>query len=175
MCDIVDSHGLDDCNSVSAVILNYPKPDLLPLSPPPKSLLLRLVCMWKAVPKNGFLMFHLFPLISIYLWPRIPLWGGVLITIADTFVFLFLDKYGKESGNGGISQRSCFPCCGWWGGLPPVISRLHFSPSGLRKLEAFFGFLITVMALTFGYEASVTGYSLALWQKFFFAFYYKRC
>uniref|UniRef100_A0A669DPY2 Solute carrier family 11 member 2 n=2 Tax=Oreochromis TaxID=8139 RepID=A0A669DPY2_ORENI len=30
---------------------------------------------------------------------RIPLWGGVLITITDTFVFLFLDKYGmtKES------------------------------------------------------------------------------
>lgn len=26
---------------------------------------------------------------------RIPLWGGVLITIADTFVFLFLDKYGN--------------------------------------------------------------------------------
>ncbi|XP_053517686.1 natural resistance-associated macrophage protein 2 isoform X2 [Artibeus jamaicensis] len=47
---------------------------------------------------------------------RVPLWGGVLITIADTFVFLFLDKYG------------------------------------LRKLEAFFGFLITVMAFTFGYE-----------------------
>ncbi|CAO2624970.1 Natural resistance-associated macrophage protein 1 [Lemmus lemmus] len=47
---------------------------------------------------------------------RIPLWGGVLITIADTFFFLFLDNYG------------------------------------LRKLEAFFGFLITVMALTFGYE-----------------------
>ncbi|XP_075407795.1 natural resistance-associated macrophage protein 2 isoform X2 [Tenrec ecaudatus] len=47
---------------------------------------------------------------------RVPLWGGVLITIADTFVFLFLDKYG------------------------------------LRKLEAFFGFLITIMALTFGYE-----------------------
>uniref|UniRef100_A0A8D0BP27 Solute carrier family 11 member 2 n=2 Tax=Salvator merianae TaxID=96440 RepID=A0A8D0BP27_SALMN len=46
----------------------------------------------------------------------IPLWGGVLITIADTFMFLFLDKYG------------------------------------LRKLEAFFGFLITVMAITFGYE-----------------------
>ncbi|NXE85543.1 NRAM2 protein, partial [Cochlearius cochlearius] len=43
---------------------------------------------------------------------KIPLWGGVLITIADTFVFLFLDKYG------------------------------------LRKLEAFFGFLITIMALT---------------------------
>ncbi|XP_039770724.1 natural resistance-associated macrophage protein 1 [Ornithorhynchus anatinus] len=47
---------------------------------------------------------------------RIPLWGGVLITITDTLVFLFLDKYG------------------------------------LRKLEAFFGFLITVMAVTFGYE-----------------------
>ncbi|XP_056441051.1 natural resistance-associated macrophage protein 2-like [Gadus chalcogrammus] len=47
---------------------------------------------------------------------RIPLWGGVLITILDTFVFLFLDKYG------------------------------------LRKLEAFFGLLITVMAITFGYE-----------------------
>nr|XP_045003332.1 natural resistance-associated macrophage protein 1 [Jaculus jaculus] len=47
---------------------------------------------------------------------RIPLWGGVLITIVDTFVFLFLDNYG------------------------------------LRKLEAFFGFLITIMALTFGYE-----------------------
>ncbi|KAI3357816.1 hypothetical protein L3Q82_016202 [Scortum barcoo] len=47
---------------------------------------------------------------------RIPLWGGVLITIVDTFIFLFLDKYG------------------------------------LRKLEAFFGFLITIMAITFGYE-----------------------
>ncbi|XP_071896741.1 LOW QUALITY PROTEIN: natural resistance-associated macrophage protein 1 [Anas platyrhynchos] len=47
---------------------------------------------------------------------RIPLWGGVLITIVDTLLFLFLDKYG------------------------------------LRKLEAFFGLLITIMALTFGYE-----------------------
>lgn len=47
---------------------------------------------------------------------RIPLWAGVLITIFDTFFFLFLDKYG------------------------------------LRKLELFFGFLITVMAVTFGYE-----------------------
>ncbi|XP_077427967.1 natural resistance-associated macrophage protein 2-like isoform X2 [Vanacampus margaritifer] len=47
---------------------------------------------------------------------RIPLWGGVLITIIDTFAFLFLDKYG------------------------------------LRKLEAFFGVLITIMAITFGYE-----------------------
>lgn len=47
---------------------------------------------------------------------RIPLWGGVLITIVDTFFFLFLDKYG------------------------------------LRKLEAFFGVLIAIMAFTFGYE-----------------------
>ncbi|XP_020498020.1 natural resistance-associated macrophage protein 2 isoform X2 [Labrus bergylta] len=47
---------------------------------------------------------------------HIPLWAGVLITITDTFVFLFLDKYG------------------------------------LRKLEAFFGILITIMALSFGYE-----------------------
>lgn len=46
----------------------------------------------------------------------VPLWGGVLITIVDTFTFLFLDKYG------------------------------------LRKLEFLFGFLITVMAITFGYE-----------------------
>uniref|UniRef100_A0A8C4HB09 Natural resistance-associated macrophage protein 2 n=1 Tax=Dicentrarchus labrax TaxID=13489 RepID=A0A8C4HB09_DICLA len=47
---------------------------------------------------------------------RIPLWAGVLITIVDTFTFLFFDKFG------------------------------------LRKLEALFGFLITVMALSFGFE-----------------------
>lgn len=47
---------------------------------------------------------------------HIPLWAGVLITIFDTFFFLFLDKYG------------------------------------LRKLEVFFCVLISVMALTFGYE-----------------------
>ncbi|XP_078034907.1 solute carrier family member malvolio isoform X1 [Augochlora pura] len=46
----------------------------------------------------------------------IPIWGGVLITVIDTFTFLLLDKYG------------------------------------LRKLEFFFGLLITVMAVTFGYE-----------------------
>jgi len=56
--------------------------------------------------------------IAIYILSdkAIPLWGGVLITVADTFTFLLLDKYG------------------------------------LRKLELFFGFLITVMAFTFGYE-----------------------
>ncbi|XP_012275120.1 protein Malvolio isoform X2 [Orussus abietinus] len=50
----------------------------------------------------------------------IPLWGGVLITVVDTFTFLFLDKYG------------------------------------LRKLECFFGFLIMIMAVTFGYEYIVS-------------------
>jgi len=50
---------------------------------------------------------------------RIPLWGGVLITVVDTFTFLFLDKYG------------------------------------LRKLEFFFGFLISIMAVTFGYEVDL--------------------
>ena len=46
----------------------------------------------------------------------LPIWAGVLITIFDTFTFLFLDKYG------------------------------------LRRLEFFFSFLISVMAVTFGYE-----------------------
>lgn len=32
---------------------------------------------------------------------------------------------------------------------------LSYVPTGLRKLEAFFGFLITVMALSFGYEVKV--------------------
>ncbi|XP_026474305.1 LOW QUALITY PROTEIN: protein Malvolio-like [Ctenocephalides felis] len=60
--------------------------------------------------------------IAIYLlsFKVVPLWAGVLITIVDTFTFLFLDKYG------------------------------------LRKLEMFFGFLITVMAVTFGYEYVVS-------------------
>lgn len=60
--------------------------------------------------------------IAIYLLSNnvIPLWAGVLITIVDTFTFLFLDKYG------------------------------------LRKLELFFGTLITIMAITFGYEFFVS-------------------
>lgn len=52
---------------------------------------------------------------------KIPLWGGVLITIVDTFTFLLLDKYG------------------------------------LRKLEAFFGTLILIMSVTFGYEFFAVG------------------
>lgn len=56
--------------------------------------------------------------IAIYLLSNkaVPLWGGVLITVLDTFTFLGLDKYG------------------------------------LRKLELFFGLLITTMAFSFGYE-----------------------
>lgn len=48
------------------------------------------------------------------------MWGGVLITVIDTFTFLFIDKYG------------------------------------LRKLELFFGFLISVMGVTFGFEYIVS-------------------
>ncbi|VDN06992.1 unnamed protein product [Thelazia callipaeda] len=56
--------------------------------------------------------------IAFYLLSRgfIPLYAGVLITVLDTFLFLFLDTYG------------------------------------FRKLEGFFAFLITIMAVTFGYE-----------------------
>lgn len=57
-------------------------------------------------------------LCSCFATCSVPLWAGTLITIADTFTFLFLDKYG------------------------------------LRKLELLFGTLITVMAVTFGYEVS---------------------
>ncbi|XP_011700107.1 PREDICTED: protein Malvolio-like isoform X3 [Wasmannia auropunctata] len=60
--------------------------------------------------------------IALYLLSNkaIPIWGGVLITVVDTFTFLFLDKYG------------------------------------LRKLEFFFGLLIAIMAVTFGYEYVVS-------------------
>ncbi|XP_072749018.1 protein Malvolio isoform X2 [Anoplolepis gracilipes] len=60
--------------------------------------------------------------IALYLLSNkaIPIWGGVLITVIDTFTFLFLDKYG------------------------------------LRKLELFFGLLISVMGVTFGYEYIVS-------------------
>ncbi|CAG9766929.1 unnamed protein product [Ceutorhynchus assimilis] len=56
--------------------------------------------------------------IAIYLLSnkRVPLYAGVLITILDTFTFLFIDNYG------------------------------------LRKLEAFFVLLISIMTVTFGYE-----------------------
>ena len=60
--------------------------------------------------------------IAIYLLSNkaVPLWAGVLITVADTFTFLGLDKYG------------------------------------LRKLELFFGLLISTMAFSFGYEYVVS-------------------
>lgn len=46
---------------------------------------------------------------------RIPLWGGVLITIADTFVFLFLDKYGNFSSwiLETKTEIQLFSIC-WW-------------------------------------------------------------
>ncbi|KFW67648.1 Natural resistance-associated macrophage protein 1, partial [Pygoscelis adeliae] len=46
----------------------------------------------------------------------------------------------------------------WGGVLITIVDTLFFlflDKYGLRKLEAFFGFLITIMALTFGYEAEV--------------------
>uniref|UniRef100_A0A670YD07 Natural resistance-associated macrophage protein 1 n=1 Tax=Pseudonaja textilis TaxID=8673 RepID=A0A670YD07_PSETE len=70
---------------------------------------------------------------------RIPLWGGVLITIVDTFFFLFLDKYG------------------------------------LRKLEAFFGLLIAIMAVTFGYEYVVVNPDQKEVLKGIFIPYCKNC
>lgn len=72
---------------------------------------------------------------------RIPLYAGVLITITDTFVFLFLDKYGM------ITSLTLHPKLYY---SIHECSLLFFL--GLRKLEAFFGFLITVMAISFGYE-----------------------
>ncbi|KAK0402309.1 hypothetical protein QR680_016264 [Steinernema hermaphroditum] len=65
--------------------------------------------------------------IALYLLSNkvIPLWGGVLITIADTFTMMFLDKYG------------------------------------VRKFEFVFAFLISVMAITFGYEFVITRPSAA--------------
>ena len=60
--------------------------------------------------------------IALYLLSdkHLPLWAGVLITVADTFTFLGLDKYG------------------------------------LRKLEAFFCLLISIMMGSFGYEYVVS-------------------
>ena len=39
--------------------------------------------------------------ITLYLFfiDRIPLYAGVLITITDTFIFLFLDKYGMYNNH----------------------------------------------------------------------------
>lgn len=64
----------------------------------------------------------------------IPLWAGVILTVADTFTFLLLDKYG------------------------------------LRKLELLFGFLISVMAISFGYEVRIATWNwnfhfLSKWEK----------
>lgn len=67
----------------------------------------------------------------------------------DTLFFLFLDKYGEcwDGEMGGTLTQAALVLMWHW--CPPP----HLSISlGLRKLEAFFGLLITIMALTFGYE-----------------------
>lgn len=88
---------------------------------------------------------------------RIPLWGGVLVTVIDTFFFLFLDKYGRLFSSSRIiffflhhlqiTQK-------YVAAASTVINKtaLYSPAAGLRKLEAFFGLLITIMAITFGYE-----------------------
>ena len=64
-----------------------------------------------------------------------------------------MDKYGKDSGNGGVTQSFIM----WLTGKSAFCElTATFFPLGLQKLEAFFGFLITIMALMFGYEASIT-------------------
>jgi len=50
---------------------------------------------------------------AFYILFGLPLWAGALITIVDSFLFLFIHYYG------------------------------------VRKLEAFFGFLIAVMTICF--------------------------
>ncbi|XP_012945013.1 natural resistance-associated macrophage protein 2 [Aplysia californica] len=70
---------------------------------------------------------------------KIPLYAGVIITVADTFTFLLLDRYG------------------------------------LRKLEAFFAFLITVMAIMFGYEYVVVAPNQAEVVKGLFIPYCEGC
>ncbi|KAL8563609.1 hypothetical protein ACOMHN_024710 [Nucella lapillus] len=70
---------------------------------------------------------------------KIPLYAGVLITIADTFTFLLLDKYG------------------------------------LRKLEVFFCTLITVMAVTFGYEYVMVAPNQVEVLRGMFVFYCEGC
>jgi len=59
--------------------------------------------------------------IALYLLTNkgLPIWAGCIITIGDTFTFLFLDRYGR------------------------------------RKLQLFFAFLISVMAITFGINYGV--------------------
>lgn len=113
--------------------------------------------------------------IVIFISFRIPLWGGVLITIIDTFMFLFLDKYGR------FCRYNYFFCCAVIVFFNFILSKVKLSvsfyavkkktwcmpyesyvafyavSSGLRKLEAFFGVLITIMAISFGYEVSYRG------------------
>ena len=56
------------------------------------------VCtVWVLVPEGlryGHFLFLTNLTDSLSPFRLIPLWGGTLITIIDTFTFLFLDKYG---------------------------------------------------------------------------------
>ena len=64
---------------------------------------------------------------------KVPLYWGCIITMLDTFTFLFLDTYGRRKLEASIS---------------------HFFSEKLRSIsnqfQFFFAFLITVMAVTFG-------------------------
>ena len=62
----------------------------------------------------------------------LPVWGCI-ITMLDTFTFLFLDRYGRRKLEASIS---------------PLYSEKLRSIS--NQFQFFFAFLITVMAVTFG-------------------------
>ncbi|KAK7797666.1 hypothetical protein U0070_001866 [Myodes glareolus] len=69
---------------------------------------------------------------------RIPLWGGVLITIADTFVFLFLDKYGKEGGTGGRIKAAGFRHVVTGKSVFSVLTYITVKPSQSQVLRGMF-------------------------------------
>lgn len=68
----------------------------------------------------------------------------------DTLFFLFLDKYGECQDEAWGYCHPGSPPCGT--SVPCSVSPHLLTSLGLRKLEAFFGLLITIMVLTFGYE-----------------------
>lgn len=49
-------------------------------------------------------------------------------------------------------QGGHLPWCRCGIGVPHLVPPHLLTPLGLRKLEAFFGLLIAIMALSFGYE-----------------------
>ena len=62
----------------------------------------------------------------------LPVWGCI-ITMLDTFTFLFLDRYGRRKLEASIS--------------PLFSEKLRIIEN---QFQFFFAFLITVMAVTFG-------------------------